>query len=117
MGGVPTVSRWWGSRSDPQRIALYTRWSYYGLLGLTPLIALGVLGSSPDPPPVPAAVLYLAGTLAVTASCLVLARTGLADDRADRPWSTGLLATAGGCTLATAAAGFQASAITSACHS
>jgi two-component system sensor histidine kinase DesK len=36
MSAVPTVARWWRRRSDPQRLDLYTRWSFYAALGLTP---------------------------------------------------------------------------------
>jgi hypothetical protein len=46
MSAVPTVARWWGSRSDPQRLDLCTRWSFYAFIPFTPLqTALG-LGSA-----------------------------------------------------------------------
>ena len=38
ISAVPTVARWWGSRSDPQRLEFYTRWSFYAAIGLTPLL-------------------------------------------------------------------------------
>src|SRR3954449_10595923 len=46
MSTVPNVARWWGKRSDPQRLHLYTRWSFYGAIGLTPLLAMLGLGSA-----------------------------------------------------------------------
>jgi two-component system, NarL family, sensor histidine kinase DesK len=46
MSAVPTVARWWGSRSDPQRLDLYTRWSFYAFIALTPLLTMLGLGSA-----------------------------------------------------------------------
>src|SRR3954447_11638148 len=82
MVAVGTVVNWWAGRSDPQRIALYTRSSYYGVLALTPFSALLVVGSSPGRPPV-AAVLFLLGSVAVTVAALFLARAGLTRSRRD----------------------------------
>jgi hypothetical protein len=46
MSAVPTVARWWGSRSEPQRLDLYTRWSLYAFIALTPLLTTLGLGSA-----------------------------------------------------------------------
>ncbi|MGY2003630.1 sensor histidine kinase [Blastococcus sp. SYSU DS1024] len=75
---MPTVIRWWGDRSDPERIELYTRWSFYSLIAAVPLIAVAMLGSAVDPVPGLAAGLYLAGALGTTAGGVVLTRLGLA---------------------------------------
>src|SRR3954447_16642371 len=76
MVPVPRVAGWWTARSDPQRIALYTRSSYYSVLALTPFLALLVVGSTPRPPAV-AAVSCLRGPARVRVSALPLARAGL----------------------------------------
>src|SRR4051794_17446381 len=88
MAPVPTFSSWWSGRSDPQRIALYTRWSYYAGLAVTPVFGLLVVGSSPGPPPF-AAALFLLGSVAVTVTALLLARSGLTAPGPDKrlpPW-------------------------------
>src|SRR3954454_15479948 len=88
MVAVGTMVDWWAGRSDPQRIALYTRSSYYGVLALTPFFALLVVGSSPGPPPF-VAVSFLLGSVAVTVTALLLARAGLTAPGPDKrlpPW-------------------------------
>src|SRR3954464_11258161 len=80
---VGTVVDWWAGQSDPQRIALYTHSSYYGVLALTPLSALLVVGSSPGRPPV-AAVLFLLGSVAVAVTTLLLAWAGLTRSQDER---------------------------------
>ena len=45
MGAVPTVARWWSSRTDPQRIDLYTRSSYYSTLVLVPVLLFFAVSS------------------------------------------------------------------------
>ncbi|MGY1603929.1 sensor histidine kinase [Geodermatophilus sp. SYSU D00815] len=105
---MPTVSRWWGSRSDPQRLDLYTRWSFYGWLGLTPLLAL--LTTAPaaaDAGPVPV-VLFLAGATAVGVLGLAIARAGLAGPRGTAPVPRRLLIAAAGAALATTAVSVSA---------
>ncbi|PRY41143.1 two-component system sensor histidine kinase DesK [Geodermatophilus tzadiensis] len=77
MRAVPTVARWWSSRTDPQRLDLYTRSSFYGWLALTPALALMVLGSE-GVATTPAAWLYLAGSVGVAVTGVVLVRAGLA---------------------------------------
>jgi two-component system sensor histidine kinase DesK len=78
MNFVPTAAGWWAGRSEPQRVALYTRWSYYLALALTPLDAVLFVVSAPHPRPLPAG-LFLLGSLAVTAMALLLAHAGLAE--------------------------------------
>jgi two-component system sensor histidine kinase DesK len=76
MSPVPTVAGWWAGRSDPQRIDLYTRWSFYGTIAALPLLAVLSVGSATGVHSV-AAVLYLVGTVAATVTALLLARAGL----------------------------------------
>src|SRR4051794_27418942 len=107
MVTVPSVAGWWTARSDPQRIALYTRWSYYSVLALTPLFALLVVASAPGRRPF-AAVLFLLGSVAVTVTVLLLARAGLTALGPDKRLPPRLLVGAAATTLATAGAGVAA---------
>ncbi len=99
MGAVPTVARWWRTRSDPQRIELYTRWSYYSVLVTLPVFVL--LAVAPDwasdsrwlP------ILLAAATLLTAAAALELTRRGFADRAA--PPDRGALAVAVAAGLAT----------------
>jgi two-component system sensor histidine kinase DesK len=79
MSRVASVAAWWAGRSEPQRVALYTRWTYYGALALTPLDALLIVGSSAHPRPI-AAGLFVLGSVAVAVMALCLARVGLGCD-------------------------------------
>ncbi len=79
MGAVPTVARWWRSRSDPQRIELYTRWSYYSFLTALPLFGLLAVASDWAGAPRWLELLLLAATLATTAAAVQLSRRGFAD--------------------------------------
>ncbi len=105
MGAVPTVARWWSSRTDPQRIELYTRWSYYSSITAMPLLLFFAVaadrttGSAWLPP------LLLAATLTTAAACLRLARQGFRD-RASRPDRAALAVSlaAGAVTVATSVA-------------
>ncbi|MGY1699556.1 sensor histidine kinase [Geodermatophilus sp. SYSU D00766] len=74
---MPTVARWWRDRSDPQRLDLYTRWSLYTWLATTPLFALLVVAGA-GLGDTPVTRLYLAGSLAVAVTGVVLVRAGLA---------------------------------------
>ena len=86
MTAVPTVSRWWSSRSAPQRIDLYTRWSFYAYLGGgLPLFALAVVGSAGDYEPALAVQLFLLGSVVTAAAAVALAARGLAAHRTGRP--------------------------------
>jgi two-component system sensor histidine kinase DesK len=107
MAPVPRVAGWWTGRSDPQRIALYTRWSYYAALALTPFFAFLVVASSPGPP-LFAAVLFLLGSVALTVTLLLLARAGLRAPGPDKRLPTRLLVGAAAAALATVAAGVAA---------
>jgi two-component system, NarL family, sensor histidine kinase DesK len=107
MVPVPTVAGWWAGRSDPQRIALYTRSSYYSVLALTPFFALLVVVSSTDRRPF-AAVLFLLGSVAVTVTVLLLARAGLTAPGPDKRLPPRLLVGAAAMTLATVGAGVAA---------
>ncbi|HYO37352.1 MAG TPA: hypothetical protein VER97_14850, partial [Geodermatophilus sp.] len=82
---MPTVARWWRDRSDPQRLDLYTRWSFYGWLAMTPLLALLVSGSAEDPAPGAGVAAFVGGSVAVAVTTLVLARAWLAARREGRP--------------------------------
>ena len=107
MGFVPDFVGWWAGRTDPQRIDLYTRWSFYGTIALLPPIAVLLLGSTTDARP-PAAAAFVLGSVAVTVASLVLARAGLATHLEDRvpPWRPAVAAT--GLWAVTAAAGVAA---------
>src|SRR4051794_10109772 len=107
MAPVPRVAGWWTGRSDPQRIALYTRWSYYAALALTPFFAFLVVASSPGPP-LFAAVLFLLGSVALTVTLLLLVRAGLRATGPDKRLPTRLLVGAAAAALATVAAGVAA---------
>src|SRR3954454_1282110 len=104
MAAVPTAGGWWAGRSDPQRIALYTRWSFYGILALTPLFALLVVVSAAGTRPL-AAALFLVGSLSVTIAALLLARAGLTAPLEDKQLPPWLLIGAIVAALATEAAG------------
>ncbi|WP_346621936.1 sensor histidine kinase [Blastococcus montanus] len=80
---MPTVTRWWGGRSDPERIELYTRWSFYSFLGAIPLFAVAVLGSAAHPVPDLAVGLFFAGAVGTAVGGVVLTRRGLAAHRRD----------------------------------
>ncbi|MCZ2857962.1 sensor histidine kinase [Blastococcus sp. VKM Ac-2987] len=82
---MPTVTRWWGSRSDPERIELYTRWSFYSLLGALPLFAVAVLGSAAEPVPDLAVGLFVAGAVATAVGGVLVTRRGLAAHRRGEP--------------------------------
>jgi two-component system sensor histidine kinase DesK len=105
MSAVPTVARWWGSRSDPQRLDLYTRWSFYGFLAVTPLLAPLGLGSGTGSPV--ALALYVAASAAVAATGVLAVRRGMAADTG-RVLSGRLVALVFGTALVTAAAGVLA---------
>jgi two-component system sensor histidine kinase DesK len=104
MTAVPAVTGWWAGRSDPQRIDLYTRWSFYATIAALPPVAVLFLGSATVARPVGAA-LYLGGTIAVTAGALLLARSGLAARGREGAPAPRLAAGAAVLALATAGAG------------
>ncbi|MCZ2823346.1 MULTISPECIES: sensor histidine kinase [unclassified Modestobacter] len=111
MTAVPTVSRWWSSRTAPQRIDLYTRWSFYGWIGGgLPLFTFAVLGSVAEVVSRAAVVAFLVGTAITTVLAVVLAARGLKAHRVGRGVSTVLVAAAFAAALATGAAGLWASA-------
>ncbi|MBB3677727.1 sensor histidine kinase [Modestobacter versicolor] len=79
---MPTVSRWWSSRSAPQRIDLYTRWSFYSYLGAgLPLLALAVTGSDLEDARVAGVRSFLVGSVVTAVAAVVLASRGLAAHR------------------------------------
>ncbi|MFQ1001248.1 sensor histidine kinase [Modestobacter sp. SSW1-42] len=105
---MPTVSRWWSSRTAPQRIDLYTRWSFYAYLGGgLPLLALAIVGSAG---PVGAAQvlavrLFLVGAVVTAVAAVLLAARGLAAHRTGRRIPVSVPALAVAAALLTAAAG------------
>ncbi|WP_176832463.1 sensor histidine kinase [Geodermatophilus sp. DSM 45219] len=76
---MPTVARWWSSRTDPQRIDLYTRSSYYSTLVFVPVLLFfsvapdWVTASAWQP------LVLLGSSVVTTAACLVLTRRGFRD--------------------------------------
>ena len=107
MSAVPTVARWWGSRSDPQRLELYTRWSFYAALGLSPLLtALGLGSAATDSPALLGS--YVLGTCVVAVLGVLLVRSGMGGEPRERPLPRRLLALGWGTALATAIVGVLA---------
>jgi two-component system sensor histidine kinase DesK len=96
MGAVPTVARWWSSRTDPQRIDLYTRSSYYSTLVLLPVLLFFAVSSdwatSAAWPP----LVLLGSSVVTTAACLVLTRRGFRDRTAGPDRSALLVAVLAG---------------------
>ncbi|HET6391727.1 MAG TPA: histidine kinase [Blastococcus sp.] len=82
---MPTVVRWWGNRSDPERIELYTRWSFYSLLAAIPIFALSVLGAAAEPLPPAAVALFVVGAAGTFVGGVVVTRQGLAAHRRGEP--------------------------------
>jgi two-component system sensor histidine kinase DesK len=108
MGAVPTVARWWRDRTDPQRLDLYTRWSFYGWLAMTPLLALLVAGSAEDPAPDAGVAAFVGGSVAVAVTTVLLARSWLTARREGRPPARGPLLAAALAGVVTAALGLLA---------
>src|SRR3954464_8769714 len=106
MSPVPNVTRWWGKRSDPQRLHLYTRWSFYGAIGLTPLLAMLGLGSSAAAQAPVLLGLVGGGAGAVAVRGVLLVRAGTSADPGGR--ALPLLAVGWGTALVTATAGVLA---------
>ncbi|MCF6745143.1 sensor histidine kinase [Blastococcus sp. KM273128] len=102
---MPTVMRWWRSRSDAERIELYTRWSFYTFLGAVPLFAVGVLGAATFPVPGSAVALFLAGAAGTAVGGVVVTRRGLAAHRRGEPLPAGPVAGAFAAAGVMAAAG------------
>lgn len=108
MSAVPTVARWWGSRSDPQRLDFYTRWSFYAAIGLTPLLtALGLGSAAATGAPVLLG-LYVLGTCAVAVLGVYLVRSVMEGESPKRPLPPRLLAFGWGGALAAATLGVLA---------
>jgi two-component system sensor histidine kinase DesK len=108
MGAVPTVTRWWSSRTDPQRIDLYTRWSSYSTIVMLPLLLLFAVAGDWAGPPRWVEFLLAAAALVTTAACLVLARQGFRDRAAGPDRAALAVALVAG--LVTVAAGLAATA-------
>jgi len=107
MSAVPTVARWWGTRSDPQRLELYTRWSFYAALGLSPLLTtLGLGSAATDSPALFAS--YGLGTCVVAVLGVLLVRSGMGAEPRERPLPRRLLALGWGTAVATAIVGVLA---------
>jgi two-component system sensor histidine kinase DesK len=108
MSAVPTVVRWWGNHSDPERLELYTRWSFYAAIGLTPLLATLGLGSTAAGQAPVLLGLVVGGAFAVAVLGVLLVRTGTGADPRGRILPRGLLAVGWGTALVTATAGVLA---------
>ena len=104
MSLVPALVQGWGGRSGPQRIELYTRWSFYGFLAACPLLAMMVAGAAPAVD-LHTAGPFLGGSVAVAVVALVLGRAGLVARRESQPLPPRLVTTAGVVAVACAAAG------------
>jgi two-component system sensor histidine kinase DesK len=108
MSAVPTVARWWGSRSDPQRLDLYTRWSFYAALGLTPLLTTLGLGSAATTGSPVLLGFFVLGATAVAVLGVLLVRSGMGADPRARPLPRRLLVLGWGTALVTATTGVGA---------
>jgi two-component system sensor histidine kinase DesK len=103
MRAVAPVARWWGNRSDSQRLDLYTRWSFYAPIGLIPLLAVLALGPTATDALV-LLVLVAGGAAAVAVFSALLVRAGMGADRRGTSLPALLLALAWGTALITATA-------------
>jgi two-component system sensor histidine kinase DesK len=108
ISAVPTAARWWGSRSDPQRLDLYTRWSFYVFLALAPLLTTLGLGSAATPNWPVLLALYGLGTFVVAVMGVLLVRSGMGGGPRERPMPRRLLPLGWGTALATATVGVVA---------
>jgi two-component system sensor histidine kinase DesK len=108
MSAVPTVARWWGSRSDPQRLELYTRWSFYAAIGFAPLLTMLGLGSKATTGSPVLLGSYVLGTGVVAVLGVLLVRSGMGGEPRERPLPRRLLALGWGMALATATVGVLA---------
>jgi two-component system sensor histidine kinase DesK len=108
MSAVPTVARWWGSRSDPQRLDLYTRWSFYAAIGLTTLLTTLGLGSAATTGSPVLLGFYVPGTCVVAVLGVLLVRNGLGGEPGERPLPGRLLAIGWGTAIVTATVGVLA---------
>jgi two-component system sensor histidine kinase DesK len=108
MSAVPTVARWWGSRSDPQRLDLYTRWSFYAAIVFAPLLTLLGLGSTATTGAPVLLGVHVLGTGVVAVLGVLLVRNGMEGEPRVRPLPRRLLALGWGTALATATVGVLA---------
>jgi two-component system, NarL family, sensor histidine kinase DesK len=108
MTAVPTVARWWGSRSDPQRLDLYTRWSFYAAIVLTPLLTTLGLGSAATTGSPVLLGSYVLGTFVVAVLGVLLVRSGMGGEPPESPPPRRLLALGWGAALASALVGVLA---------
>jgi two-component system sensor histidine kinase DesK len=108
MSPVPTVARWWGSRSDPQRLEFYTRWSFYAALGVSPLVTTLGLGSKATTGSPVLLGLYVLGTCGVAVLGAYLVRSGMGGEPGVRSLPRRLLALGWGAALASAFVGVLA---------
>lgn len=76
MAAVPGLSRWWRSRSDTDRIELYTRWSFHTTLAGLPFVVLLITVSAYRSRGVAWDLALAAAALATTAACIAVAETG-----------------------------------------
>ena len=108
MSAVASVVRWWGSRSDSQRLDAYTRSSFYGAIGFTTL--LGALGLGPAVVAGSPVLLgsYVLGTSVVAGVGLLLVRTGMGSEPRERPLPSRLLVLGWGTALVSATVGVVA---------
>ncbi|WP_170182498.1 sensor histidine kinase [Blastococcus colisei] len=105
---MPTVARWWGSRSGPERIDVYTRWSFYSWIALTPVLAGVVIGGADRLGSPVWGVAFVAGGVAVAVAGIWVTRAGLAAHRRGDPLPGRPVAIASAAGLMTAAAGVVA---------
>jgi two-component system sensor histidine kinase DesK len=105
---VPTVSRWWESRTAPERLDLYTRWSFYVWLGMTPLFGLLTVAPLASGTAEAVVLLYLAGAATLAGLGIAVVRAALSAPRGAPATPRALLAALLCAALVTAAVGLLA---------
>ncbi|WP_091060402.1 sensor histidine kinase [Klenkia brasiliensis] len=93
MAAVPGLSRWWGSRSDTDRIEIYTRWSFHTTLAGLPFLLLLATVSVHRPRGVVWDVALAVAALVTTGACIAVAEAGFRRGTVPRaPLATALVA-------------------------
>ena len=107
MSVVPAVARGWGGRSDPQRLELYTRWSFYLTIGLPAPGAPRDRRVGAGRPALRDTVLL--GALRSPSSALLIVRAGMGGPRGVAPAATAAARRRRHRDLGTAVAAFSSS--------
>ena len=85
MAAVPGLTRWWSSRSDTDRIEIYTRWSFHVTLVGLPFVLLLATVSAYRGRGVVWDLALAVAALVTTGACIVVAETGFRRAVVPRP--------------------------------